>query len=216
MSTTARSPRRTARDLQRLRAIHWGWWLTALFSVLAAFKEWPRLSTSIAILAVASIATYALRGHARRFLAARARGGARTALLIRPLRIPRQHAVHWPKDPYAFEQAVADLAYRDPQVRRATAQGGSNDRTLDVLVELHSGQRIHIQCKRYAATKPVDVNTVYAVNGTYRGNHCDQAVIITTSRFTDSAVAEAQRDGIRLINNQALTEWANGGTPPWN
>lgn len=117
-----------------------------------------------------------------------------------------------------FEHAIADLARRDPAVRTATVAGGSNDRALDVLVQLTDGRRIAIQCKRHAPNNRVGAPVIYAVNGTYRAYHrCDQAVIVTTSSFTpDAQRANADLDHpLRLIDGRSLARWASGGRPPW-
>ncbi|MCZ0972062.1 restriction endonuclease [Streptomyces albulus] len=117
-----------------------------------------------------------------------------------------------------FEHAVADLARQDPAVRSATVSGGANDRGLDVLVVLRDGRRIAVQCKRYAEGNRVGAPAIYTANGTYRAYHqCDQAVIVTTSRFTrDAEVANASLpEPLRLIDGRRLARWLGGGAPPW-
>ncbi|WP_438484706.1 restriction endonuclease [Streptomyces sp. S186] len=117
-----------------------------------------------------------------------------------------------------FEHAVADLARRDPAVRSATVSGGANDRGLDVLVVLHDGRRIAVQCKRYAEGNRVGAPAIYTANGTYRAYHrCDHAVIVTTSRFTrDAELANASLpEPLRLIDGRGLARWIGGGRPPW-
>ncbi|SCK24605.1 Restriction endonuclease [Streptomyces sp. SceaMP-e96] len=115
-----------------------------------------------------------------------------------------------------FEHAVADLARRDPAVRRTDVSGGKNDRGLDVLVHLHSGDRYLLQCKRWKGR--VGSEEVMKINGTYRDIHnCVGAAIITTSAFT----ADAERTNamlpkaLRLIDGRGLARWASGGRPPW-
>lgn len=121
-------------------------------------------------------------------------------------------------DPVQFEHAVAELARRSPGVTAASVHGGADDRGLDVLVELRDGRRVLVQCKRYAPGNPVGSDAVQIVNGTYRDAHrCDEAVIVTTSRFTRSAV---ELNGvfvwpIGLMDGEGLVAWANGGPPPW-
>lgn len=120
--------------------------------------------------------------------------------------------------PTGFEHAIRDLALEDKHhVRHAEVVGGANDRGADVLVTLHDRRRILIQCKRYKGA--VGSEHVQIVNGTYRDvHHCDQAVIVTTSGFTKSAVetnALLPRP-LHLIGGGGLVAWANGGRPPWN
>ncbi|MFE7313208.1 restriction endonuclease [Streptomyces sp. NPDC057555] len=117
-----------------------------------------------------------------------------------------------------FEHAIADLARRDPGVRSATVSGGANDRGLDVLVVLHDGRRIAVQCKRYGERNRVGAPAIYTANGTYADfHHCDAAVIVTTSRFTrDAETANASLPApLRLIDGRGLARWIAGGRPPW-
>lgn len=182
----------------------------------------PGLVITVSILAVAAGGTYAARHHGRRWAQhlSRARGGARTIQLPQPRRAyGHTLAGYLALEPTQFEHAVADLARRDPGVASAVVQGGSNDRALDVLVTLHSGHRVAIQCKKYAPTKRVGAPTIYEVNGTYRDYHrCQLGIIVTTSCFTrDATVANASLDQpLRLIDGRALARWAAGGRPPWN
>jgi len=120
--------------------------------------------------------------------------------------------------PTAFEDAIAALARRSPDVARATRAGGSNDRALDVLVQLRDGRRILIQCKRY--TGNVGAPALYQVNGTYRSTHrCQMAVVVTTAGFTRSALewnaSLPRAERLRLVDGPALMAWARGGPPPW-
>ncbi|MFJ5294563.1 restriction endonuclease [Streptomyces sp. NPDC088348] len=215
---TRRIPRRaparrrpaSSRRRRGLRRIHWAWPVTVVVVILAAVREWPVQSVLVAVLLAAAGITWAARRHPLR-LARFFHHGPR---LPRPgeWTIRKFYALA----PGQFEQAIADLALRDPGVRRATVEGGTDDKTMDVRVALHNGQHVQVQCKRYAATKAVDANTVYAVNGTYRSNGCHLAVIVTTSRFTASAQAFAAQEGVRLCDGPGLERWANGGPAPWS
>ena len=56
------------------------------------------------------------------------------------------------------------------------------------------------------------------INGVYRDiHHCHAAAIVTTSSFTRSALETNARFpyGIRLVDGDALEQWANGGHAPW-
>lgn len=121
-------------------------------------------------------------------------------------------------NPTQFEHAIAQLATEHDTVHQAHVVGGANDRGADVLVHLKDGRRIMIQCKRYQPGKNVSSGDVQKTNGTYRDIHrCHSAVIITTSGFTRDAVDTNTRfqQPIRLINGDALVQWANGGHAPW-
>ncbi|MFI1200587.1 restriction endonuclease (plasmid) [Streptomyces sp. BHT-5-2] len=181
----------------------------ALGAVVAAARAYPVTTLVLGILATAAATLFFL---------------ARTGRL----RLPgptRPHqdithtlaAYHHMTGPQ-FEHAVADLARRDPAVRTATVSGGANDRGLDVLVVLHDGRRIAVQCKRYAEGNRVGAPAIYTANGTYRAYHrCDHAVIVTTSRFTrDAELANASLpEPLRLIDGRGLARWVGGGHPPW-
>jgi restriction system protein len=120
--------------------------------------------------------------------------------------------------PARFERAIAELAQKDPSVTRATAVGQANDRGMDVLVHLNDGRRILIQCKKYRPGNNVGSETIQTINGVYQDiHHCHEAAIVTTATFTRAAVDTNTMlpQPIRLINGDALVQWANGGLPPW-
>ncbi|MFJ3699508.1 restriction endonuclease [Streptomyces sp. NPDC090052] len=206
----ARRRRTSVRRRHGLRRIG-GWWpVAAVVVLIAAVREWPVQSAIAAVLLAAAGITWAVRRHPLRLARFFQRGPR--------LPPPGQRSIQsfYALDPTRFEQAIADLARQDRGVRRATVEGGADDKTMDVRVELHDGRHVQVQCKRYAATRAVNANTAYAVNGTYQSNGCQSAVIVTTSRFTPSAQAFAAQEGIRLCDGPALERWANGGAPPWS
>ncbi|MFJ9615079.1 restriction endonuclease [Streptomyces noursei] len=201
-----RAARRRARERAATRPVVAGLLLVALVAVA---REYPVTTLVLGVLAVACATSVFL---------------ARTGRLHLPGPIgPRQDVTHTLAAYHhmtgtQFEHAVADLARRDPAVRSATVSGGANDRGLDVLVVLHDGRRVAVQCKRYAEGNRVGAPAIYTANGTYRDYHrCDHAVIVTTSRFTrDAEVANASLAApLRLIDGRGLARWAGGGRPPW-
>ncbi|MFD8384225.1 restriction endonuclease [Streptomyces sp. NPDC059679] len=217
MSRTAR------RRATRLHLSLTGWTLT-LFAIYVCARTWPIQTASTAIaLALAGTVTVRRSSRARRI---RGRGRFPIALPARLVRrIPRTRAPratdladYLALDPADFEHAIARLALRDPHVRSATPQGGSDDRGLDVLVRLHGGRRILIQCKRYGPRNRVTSEDVQKTNGTYRDIHgCDLAVIVTTSGYTRSAFQTNTMLArpLLLVDGQALMAWTAGGPPPW-
>jgi restriction system protein len=184
--------------------------VVGLFAVTAVIREHPVVCGLLAALALGAIVTvHRVRGG--RFLAPTARADAHT-------HVTHSIAAYQHMSGSQFEHAVAELARRDPGVRAATVSGGANDRALDVLVQLTDGRRIAVQCKRFAAGNRVGAPVVYAVNGTYRAyHHCDTALIVTTSDFTqDARRANAELDRpLRLVDGRTLGRWAAGGRPPW-
>lgn len=118
--------------------------------------------------------------------------------------------------PAAFEQAVADLCWRDG-CRDVRVVGGAGDLAADVLATLPDGRRVLIQCKRYAAGSRVGSGDVQKVGGTYQVVHrADLAVVVTTGSYTAAARSYARTAGIRLIDGPQLTAWASQTSrPPW-
>jgi restriction system protein len=208
MSRTAR--RRTTRLHLSLTG-----WALILFALYICARTWPIRTAAIAtLLALVGVAAAVLLGRLdhhtwRRLL----------VTLPRPRRATgRSLAAYQAMDPTQFEHAIARLAQRAPGVRSATAQGGANDRALDVLVTLHDGRRIAIQCKRYRDGNRVGSEHVQILNGTYRDIHrADLGVIVTTSGFTRDAVETnvLLARPLVLVDGPGLADWAAGGAPPW-
>jgi restriction system protein len=195
----------------------WGW--TALILTTAgALKTWPIPAGIILGLAAATLITHAIRP-------------ARLAPLWRALGRTTRHHTRLPDAGYRtlqnfhrmtpadFEHAIAELALEDHRVHTAHRVGGANDRGADVLIHLHDGRRILIQCKHHQPGNNVSSGVVQTINGVYRDlHHCHHAVIVTTAAFTRAAHETNNRlpYAIRLIDGTALTSWANGHTPaPW-
>lgn len=207
--------RAARRRTGRLHLSLTGWALT-LFALYITARTWPVQTAVIA-------AVFALTGVAAAVGLGRLDPWARRRLLLGTL--PRLHratardlAAYRVMSPDDFEHAIARLARRDPRVRSAIAQGGANDRALDVLVVLRDGRRIAIQCKRYRDGNRVGSEHVQMLNGTYRDIHrADLGVIVTTSAFTRDAVQTnvLLARPLVLVDGPALADWAAGGSPPW-
>lgn len=215
MTTAIRNRSRARRRpiTARLRSLHWGWWIAAAILAAKAAQEWTvQIVTALAVTAAASLAVVTFYS--------RQNPQPRPARWIPRPRAnrPANVADYLALDPTAFEHAITRLAMRDPNVRSAIPQGGSNDRGLDVLVHLRDGRRIAIQCKRYREGNRVGSEHIQILNGTYRDIHrADLGVIVTTSGFTRDALQTnallAQR--LVLVDGPALTAWDRGGPAPW-
>lgn len=221
MATTHNPTRRTKRPTRtryrrRLPRLGW-WWLAAPVIALAAAKTWPVLtSLTVGLIAVLAV----LRAvRPRRLAPLLDRLG--TLTLHRPAlpaRGRRTLEAFHRMTPARFEQAIAELAHKDPTVHTATAVGQANDRGADVLIHLTDGRRILIQCKHHEPGNNVGSPVVQTINGVYRDiHHCHEAAIVTTAGFTRAAFDTNAMlpTPIRLINGDALVQWANGGPPPW-
>lgn len=216
MTATHTQPRHTTRTRRRrLPRLGWGWAGVAIV-ILGAVRTWP-IWTALAIsLPAGAVIVRAIRPRRlNRLWGLLDRAAARRRTLPNRGRTldTFQHM-----RPDQFEHAIAELAQEHPTVHRAHVVGGANDRGADVLVDLKDGRRILIQCKRYRNGNNVTSEDVQKTNGTYRDiHHCDQAVIVTTARFTWSAIETNAMlpQQIRLIDGGALVLWANGGPTPW-
>ena len=99
-------------------------------------------------------------------------------------------------DPDEFEKVVGDY-YRDcgyvvHQTRR------SNDGGKD-LVMYKNGQTYFVEVKRYGKSHPVDRPLIQKLVGACHPNNA-KGIFVTTSRFTQGAINEANRSGIQLID----------------
>lgn len=191
----------------------------ALVVVLVVTQVWPTL----ALLAIATVAAYLAWNPSRQRRTRRINTRTRLYGLWRtrrPAAVRRRTTLDQflACDPTEFEHAVAGLARREPDVASASVHGGADDRGLDVLVQLRTGRRVLVQCKRYAPSNRVGSEHVQIVNGTYRDVHrCDEAVIVTTSSYTASATALARQLArpVRLVDGNGLVAWSAGGPAPW-
>jgi hypothetical protein len=94
-----------------------------------------------------------------------------------------------------FEQHVADTYRRMGYVTEMTP--GSGDQGVDVIAS-RGRERIAIQCKQWADSVGNEaVQQVHTGMAYYR---CDAGVVVTTSRFTASAIDLASRVDVRLVD----------------
>lgn len=108
-------------------------------------------------------------------------------------------------DPYEFEKVVGDY-YRDcgytvHQTRR------SNDGGKD-LVMYKNGQTYFVEVKRYGKSHPVDRPLIQKLVGACHPNNA-KGIFVTTSRFTQGAINEANRSGIQLIDGDQFIRMLN-------
>ncbi|WP_097872285.1 restriction endonuclease [Streptomyces sp. rh34] len=119
-------------------------------------------------------------------------------------------------DPYAFEEAVAELCRRDgcPQ---AEVVGGAGDLGADVLATTPDGRRLVVQCKRYGPTSRAGSQDLQRFGGTcYAVHEADVALVVSTGGFTEPAVDYAERCAILCYGPEELTAWSEGvAPPPW-
>lgn len=102
-------------------------------------------------------------------------------------------------DPRTFEELVAELYEREGfevELTRASRDGG---------VDIYAVQRATfgsfltvVDCKRYAADRPIEVGLVQGLYGTVNDLHASMGVIATTSYFTGGAKRLQERRKHRL------------------
>ena len=215
---TRKTPNRNAR---RRRLPHWGWWITGLVTVIAAAKTWPLYTISVTALIAVALIVAVVRP--RRL--ARPLSWATTVIAFvnaHRSRLPapghRTLADFLAMQPDQFEKAITDLAREDhTHVAHAEHTGQTADRGIDVLVTLHNGHRILVQCKHHRTGKKVGGDTVREIAGSVLASGCHAGAIITTTGYTSEAIATnvaLGRNALALIDGHQLVAWANGHTPP--
>lgn len=99
-------------------------------------------------------------------------------------------------DPYQFEKVVGDYFRDCGYVVQQTKR--SNDGGKD-LIMYKGGQIYFVEVKRYGKSHPVDRPLIQKLVGACHPNNA-KGIFVTTSRFTQGAIAEAHRSGIQLID----------------
>jgi len=112
-------------------------------------------------------------------------------------------------DPFEFEALVAELLKSegfDVTVTRSRQDGGKDI----IALKNREGRSftVVVECKRWL-THNVGIDILQRVVGVRHIERADQAMIVTTARFTEPAKAEARRvvEEVELIDRSALAEW---------
>ncbi|MDF2605886.1 MAG: hypothetical protein K0S34_76 [Bacillales bacterium] len=102
-----------------------------------------------------------------------------------------------------FEKLVADyfslLGYKS-EVTQKTADGGK-----DVIMWDSKNNKILVECKRYTPGNKVDVKLIRQLKGTMAIEKVNKGYFVTTSSFTKSALAEAEKLDITTIDGDDLS-----------
>jgi restriction system protein len=103
-----------------------------------------------------------------------------------------------------FEEAIAQ-ALRDHGYRHVRRRGGPGDLGVDITCVDPNGERLAIQCKRYAPGNLVGSRELQLFIGMIHTEHdVDHGLYVTTSGFTAPARDLAARHGIRLLGGHDL------------
>jgi len=112
-------------------------------------------------------------------------------------------------DPYEFEALMAELWSRmgyEVTLTRPTADGGVDVRAISPGIP---ETRVAIQAKRYSPTNRVGAPEGSRYAGLALDPDVDKVVIVTTSSFTNPAIEEAERRGVRLVDGKELLDLLN-------
>jgi restriction system protein len=210
----ARRRRRRASNTQ-------AWIVLAIFAVLAlAFlARYPWVAAVLAVLAGAWI--YWRRWGRPRRHAATARAQAAIAEQIEREREEvarrdlRERSVNLggllALTAREFEVRVGDILL-DHGYDEIEHVGRSGDLGIDLFATDDSGERVGIQCKRYAPDKLVGAPEVRLLYGDL--THASvRGVFVTTSGYTADAIAYAESHGITLIDGSRLAKLAAATVP---
>jgi len=122
--------------------------------------------------------------------------------------------------PRQFEEFVAELISRigfvDIELTPQSRDGGR-----DIIAQRHVNGiplTFLLECKRYAETHPVGVGLMRELLGVVAHENANIGVLVTTSRFTDPALAfmkaERRLDGKDYLGvTEWLREWLHGSKP---
>ena len=108
-------------------------------------------------------------------------------------------------DPLAFERFVGALFEQEGYRVAFTARSG--DEGVDLWLTRPGGQRLPVQCKRYADEYRIGSPVLQTFSGAMRKALAFEGYFVTTSTFTPAASTWAASEGIHLVDGPALLAW---------
>lgn len=187
--------------------------LAAAFVVLRRRRRARRVAETVADTAYGIVDA----GLAELDAAEAARAGDRAAARAQAPPEPPEAAEpvdHAELDPYAFEEAVAELCRRDG-CADAEVVGGAGDLGADVLATTPDGRRLVVQCKRYGPKNRAGSQELQRFGGTcYAVHEADVALVVSTGGFTEPALDYAEQCAILCYGPEELAAWSEGAAPP--
>ncbi|MEU0382136.1 restriction endonuclease [Streptomyces cyaneofuscatus] len=143
-----------------------------------------------------------------------AAGAARAEQRPEPPEVAAHPVDYAQLDPYAFEEAVAELCRRDG-CADAEVVGGAGDLGADVVATTPDGRRLVVQCKRYGPENRAGSQDLQRFGGTcYAVHEADIALVVSTGGFTEPALDYAEQCAILCYGPEELAAWSEGGAPP--
>lgn len=106
-----------------------------------------------------------------------------------------------------FQALIAALMRRDRFVE-VRPTGMRDDLSTDVLGRTPAGHRVVVQCSRDDARRRVGSAAVQKFLGSV--DTTDVAVLVTTGRFSRSALAFGERGGVVLLDRSHVAAWMAG------
>ena len=112
---------------------------------------------------------------------------------------------------FDFEDRIKSLFERHGAAVEMTPREG--DYGVDLVVSA-GGQRYAVQCKCYSRKNPVRQEAVREAVAGMPVYRCTQAIVVTTSWFTNPTRDLASANDCIMIDGKALRRWEQSGTPP--
>ena len=107
-------------------------------------------------------------------------------------------------DPFAFERYIAillqTLGYSDAY---ATQEGGDGGKDV-IFTDKVSGKKCYSECKRYSESNTVGRPIIQKLVGSALADNAIPYAIFTTGRFTQEALVEARKTGVKCIGPRQL------------
>ena len=121
----------------------------------------------------------------------------------------RRHLIEWTTNlrllsAQEFEWIVGEMFRREGWDVQETGREGKPDGNVDLRI-LRGGQERLVQCKRWQSWL-VGVDEIRELGGTLmrEGLRGDRGILVTSSRFSEQAIAEAAELGIELVDHREL------------
>jgi restriction system protein len=121
----------------------------------------------------------------------------------------RRHLIEWTTNlrllsAQEFEWIVGEMFRREGWDVQETGSEGKPDGNVDLRI-LRGGQERLVQCKRWQSWL-VGVDEIRELGGTLmrEGLGGDRGILVTSSRFSEQAIAEATELGIELVDHREL------------
>lgn len=113
-------------------------------------------------------------------------------------------------DPRHFEELIAELLDRNGLDVELTPPTGDGGRDVLAWANTLAGRHLYlVECKRYAANRPVGVEIVRALYGVVQAENATAGLIVATSEFTKGAkqFQETIKHRMDLRGYEGLIEW---------